>query len=102
VFGKQRDKGIRMNGQKLEVAQLGGEVSEADLLVHDEQDEALAFMLSTMQPPKFPTPLGVFHAVQRTTYDDAINAQLAQAKGQQGVGDLNELFARGDTWEVPG
>ena len=54
-----------------------------------------------MQPPKFPTPLGVFRAVERTTYDEAINAQLAQAKGQHGIGDLDELFGRGDTWDVP-
>jgi len=101
VFGKNRDKGVRMNGQKLEVVQLGSEFSAADLLVHDERDDALAFVLSTMQPPTFPTPLGVFRAVQRTTYDEAINTQLTQAKGKQGVGDLNELFARGDTWDVP-
>ena len=101
VFGKSRDKGVRMNGQKLEVVQLGNGISEADLLIHDERDHALAFVLSTMKPPVFPTPLGVFRGVQRTTYDEAINAQLAQAKGQQGDGDLNELFSRGDTWDVP-
>src|SRR5262245_35920943 len=100
VFGKNRDKGVRMNGQKLEVVQLGSEFSAADLLVHDERDDALAFVLSTMQPPTFPTPLGVFRAVQRTTYDEAINTQLTQAKGKQGVGDLHELYARGDTWDV--
>ena len=101
VFGKNRDKGVRMNGQKLQVVQLGNGIGESDLMVHDEQDDALAFMLSTMQPPTFPTPLGVFRAAQRTTYDEAINNQLTQAKGQHGVGDLNELFERGDTWDVP-
>jgi 2-oxoglutarate ferredoxin oxidoreductase subunit beta len=100
IFGKNRDKGVRLRGQKLEVVQLGAGNSESDLLVHDECDPALAFMLSTMQPPAFPTPLGIFHAVQRTTYDEAINSQLAQAKGKQGVGDLDELFQRGDTWDV--
>jgi 2-oxoglutarate ferredoxin oxidoreductase subunit beta len=101
VFGKNRDKGIRMNGQRLQVVQLGNGISESDLMVHDEQDDALAFMLGTMQPPTFPTPLGVVRAVQRTTYDEAINSQITQAKGQNGVGDLNELFERGDTWDVP-
>ena len=90
-----------MNGQKLEVVQLGNGISEADLLVHDERDDALAFVLSTMQPPAFPTPLGVFRGVQRTTYDEAINGQMEHAKSTQGVGDLNELFNRGDTWDVP-
>jgi 2-oxoglutarate ferredoxin oxidoreductase subunit beta len=101
VFGKNRDKGVRMNGQKIEVVQLGNGITEADLLVHDERDDALAFVLSTMQPPVFPTPLGVFRAVPRTTYDEAINSQLAQSKDRQGSGDLDELFARGDTWDVP-
>ncbi len=100
VFGKHRGKGIRMDGHRLEVVELGDGVSESDLLVHDEQDDALAFLLSTMQPPKFPTPVGVFRAVQRTPYDEAMNAQIAQAK-TQGSADLDELLGRGDTWEVP-
>ena len=36
IFGKNRDKGIRMNGQRAEVVQLGNGVSEKDLIVHDE------------------------------------------------------------------
>ena len=36
----------------------------------------------------------------RPTYDEAINAQVAQAKAKQGLGDLDELFAQGDSWEV--
>ncbi|MGD9762464.1 MAG: 2-oxoacid:ferredoxin oxidoreductase subunit beta [Candidatus Binatia bacterium] len=99
VFGKNRDKGIRLNGQRLEVVTLGGDITENDLLVHDEQDAALAFLLSSM-PAEFPTPLGVFRAVQRPTYDQAIHAQIAQAREKQGEGDLNALFAQGDTWEV--
>jgi len=101
IFGKNRDQGIRMNGHQLEVVRLGDGVDERELLVHDERDDTLAFLLSTMQPPKFPTPVGIFRAVERTTYDVAINEQLAQVKQRQGDGDLDELFARGDTWNVP-
>ena len=36
IFGKDRDKGIRMNGVQLEVVTLGGEVKEDDLVFHDE------------------------------------------------------------------
>ncbi len=101
VFGKNRDKGVRMNGHRLQVVSLGNGVSESDLLVHDEQDTTLAFLLSSMQPPDFPTPIGVFRAVARPTYDEAINAQIAQARAAQGEGNLDKLFAQGDTWEVP-
>jgi 2-oxoglutarate ferredoxin oxidoreductase subunit beta len=100
IFGKNRDKGIRMNGQRLEVATLGNGISEKDLLVHDEQDDALAFLLSTLQPPRFPAPIGVFRAIQRATYDQMLNDQVRQATQSRGAGDLDELFNRGDTWEV--
>jgi 2-oxoglutarate ferredoxin oxidoreductase subunit beta len=100
IFGKNRDKGIRMNGHQLEVVGLDA-ASESELLVHDERDDTLAFLLSTMQPPKFPTPLGIFRAVDRASYDQAINQQLDAVKAQQGPGNLDELFARGDTWDVP-
>ena len=79
---------------------LGDGVSESDLLVHDEGDDALAFLLGTMQTPKFPTPIGVFRAVDRTPYDEALNTQVAQAKQRAGAGDLDELFNRGDVWSV--
>ncbi|MBI1813412.1 MAG: 2-oxoacid:ferredoxin oxidoreductase subunit beta [Deltaproteobacteria bacterium] len=99
-FGKDRDKGIRMRGHSLEVAHLGKDSTEADLIVHDESDPVLAFLLSTMQPPKFPTPIGVFRAVSRPTYEEALVHQVEQAKAKLGPGDLDELFGRGDTWVV--
>jgi len=100
IFGKGRDKGIRMRGHSLEVVRLGDGAAESDLIVHDEHDDALAFLLSTMQPPKFPTPIGVFRAVQRSSYEEAINTQIEQSRGRQGEGNLDDLFNRGDTWEV--
>jgi 2-oxoglutarate ferredoxin oxidoreductase subunit beta len=53
-----------------------------------------------MQPPNFPTPIGVFRAVDRPSYDDLINSQIRAACEKTGEGDLDELFGRGDTWEV--
>ena len=39
IFGKDRDKGIRLNGLDPEVVELGNGITEDDLLVHDEQAE---------------------------------------------------------------
>jgi 2-oxoglutarate/2-oxoacid ferredoxin oxidoreductase subunit beta len=99
IFGKDRDKGIRRGiGLRPEVVTLGGEISERDLLVHDERDPTLAYLLSRMGPPDFPTPLGVFLALTRDTYEDALAGQLAASRGP--APDLDALFARGDTWVV--
>ena len=99
VFGKNRDKGIRMNGQRPEVVALGNGVTENDLIVHDETNLALAFMLANFEPP-MPAPLGVLYAVSRPTYDAAMNQQLTDAKARQGAGDLQKLLGLGDTWTV--
>ena len=56
VFGKNRDKGIRLRGLHPEVVQLGDGVDEQDLLVHDEtaDDPYLALILSRMWWPEYP------------------------------------------------
>ncbi|MGH8012469.1 MAG: 2-oxoacid:ferredoxin oxidoreductase subunit beta [Candidatus Binataceae bacterium] len=99
IFGKNRDRGIRMNGNRAEVVSLGGGIGEADLVVHDETNLALAFMLANFEPP-MPTPIGVFYSVPRPTYDAALNTQLAEAKAKMGEGDLESLLHRGDVWTV--
>ncbi len=102
IFGKNRDKGIRLNGMNPEVVQLGKGISEDDLLFHDEKapEPSLAYLLSRMQHPEFPEPIGVFRAVERPRYEDLLKQQIADARRAKGDGDLNALFNSGDTWEV--
>ncbi|HEX8474196.1 MAG TPA: 2-oxoacid:ferredoxin oxidoreductase subunit beta [Pyrinomonadaceae bacterium] len=104
VFGKNRDRGIRMNGAQPEVVQLGAEtgLNENDLLVHDIhlKDPSVAFMLARMEYPEFPQPIGIFRDVQRETYEDMMNAQIHAAISKQGLGNLEKLINSGDTWTV--
>jgi 2-oxoglutarate ferredoxin oxidoreductase subunit beta len=98
IFGKSRDKGVKLGaGGRLEVVTLGNGVTEADLLVHDEKNRALAYMLAHLENP---TPIGVFHAEVRPAYEDAMARQIAVAQQKQGEGDVNTLFNRGETWVV--
>jgi 2-oxoglutarate ferredoxin oxidoreductase subunit beta len=102
IFGKNEDKGIRLNGLKPEVVQLGSGITEKDLLVHDEtlEDPTIAFMLSRMDYPEYPVPVGVIRAVLRPTYNDLLDEQLVKAQESQGEGDIEKLFREGDTWTV--
>ena len=103
IFGKQRDKGIRLHGLTPEVVSLNeGGVREDDLLFHDERaaDPSLAFLLSRMMVPEFPEPMGVFRCVERPCYEDMMQEQIDTAVAEKGVGTLEDLFASGDTWEV--
>ncbi|HUP83957.1 MAG TPA: 2-oxoacid:ferredoxin oxidoreductase subunit beta [Candidatus Limnocylindria bacterium] len=103
IFGKERDKGIRLNGLHPEVVTIGENgVTEADLLVHDEeaQDPYLAYMLSRMWYPDFPVPVGVLRKVMRPTHDQLVVAQIEDAITHQGAGDLEKLIVAGETWKV--
>ena len=101
-FGKNLEKGIRLNGMDPEIVELGKGISDDDLLFHDEQavEPSLAYLLSRMRYPEFPEPIGVFRAVDKPRYDEQLNEQVERAKQDQGDGDLEKLFHSGDTWVV--
>ena len=103
IFGKNRDKGIRLNGLDPEVVELGKGITEDDLLFHDEKspEPSLAYLLSRMRyEDGFPEPIGVFRSVEAPRYDMQINEQVDDAIQQRGEGDLQALFNVGETWEV--
>ncbi len=101
IFGKNRDKGIRLRGLEPEIVELA-DVDENALLVHDERatEPSLAYLLSRMRRPEFPEPIGVFRAVDRPNYDELLGRQITEARQSQGPGDLDALFNSGDTWTV--
>ncbi|MFQ5719406.1 MAG: 2-oxoacid:ferredoxin oxidoreductase subunit beta [Acidobacteriota bacterium] len=101
VFGKNHERGIQMTGYMPEVVDLEGRAPEDVVLDHDEtRPAAYAFMLSRMVPPKYPTPIGIFRAIDLPTYEDGANAQIEHARAEQGPGDLGALLSASETWEV--
>jgi 2-oxoglutarate ferredoxin oxidoreductase subunit beta len=77
-------------------------VPESELIVHDaaRTDPSYAFALSRLDSFDFAhTPIGVFRAVERPSYDDLMAAQLDEARST-GEGSLAKLLAGNDTWEV--
>lgn len=101
LFGKDKEKGIRLNGLHLEVVTIGENgVSAGDILVHDETNLNLAWMIANAHYPEFPEPMGVIYAAPRPTYDGMLNAQIEDTIAKRGKGDLRKLLSTGDTWEV--
>ena len=103
IFGKDRNKGIRMNGAHPEVVTIGENgITEADLLVHDInlEDPSVAFMLARMEQPDFPQPVGIFRAVARPSYDQMMTDQIDSAIAKSGPGTLDKLLYSGDMWTV--
>lgn len=102
VFGKEKDKGIRLDGFSPEVVSLkDGKNSVNDLLVHNEKDTTLSFILADMTyKPHLPRPVGIFLAIDRPVYEDEMERQIAFAREKRGVGDFKKLLNSGETWVV--
>lgn len=99
LFGKNKNKGICLRNGKPQLVEVGKDATEAELLVHDETDSGLAFLLSQLSGPEFPTPIGVFRAVSRPTYEDIVLGQIREAKNRRAP-DLEALLRQGDLWTV--
>ncbi|MGH7521978.1 MAG: thiamine pyrophosphate-dependent enzyme, partial [Gemmatimonadales bacterium] len=93
LFGKDKDKGLRLKPGKLEL-----EIAAAgpDILVHDETNRPLAQLLAALEPP-FPTAMGVLYCNPTESYEHDVYAQKSAA---QGNGDLDALLSSERTWEV--
>lgn len=103
LFGKDNDKGIRLNTStlKLEVVKVGENgVAVGDILVHDETNKVLATLLAQMQPPSFPVALGVLYAEEGLDYTTAVYEQVTAAKSQKKAVPMAELLRSGHTWRV--
>jgi 2-oxoglutarate ferredoxin oxidoreductase subunit beta len=80
------------------------QVDAADIVVHDAHREnpAYAFALSRLSSQDLRyTPMGVFRAIRKPTYDAMMADQLAQARTER-TPNLQGLFEGNDTWTVEG
>jgi len=102
VFGKERNKGIRLEGTTPKVVEFDAHMSVYDVLTHDEKtpDPTLAYLLSRMHYPEFPEPMGIFRDVEAHVYEDLVRDQVSAAVEKFGKGDLEKLFTAADTWTV--
>lgn len=104
IFGKNKDKGIVMDGIRPSVVTIGENgVKESDLIVHDafSTDDVLAFMLSRFNTEAgFPLPLGVFYDSKKTTYDQELQELVDSAIKKSGKGKMQDLLNSGDTWDI--
>ena len=102
VFGKNKEKGIKLDGWKPVVINFNdGKHSINDCIVYDETSKDLAFIMSSfIDNPNLPMPLGVFLARKRNRYEVEMENQIAMAKEKYGAGDIEELMKGSSSWEI--
>jgi 2-oxoglutarate ferredoxin oxidoreductase subunit beta len=103
IYGKDSNKGIILNGLKLETVIIGKNgITEDDILVHDahEEDISLHMMIANMNVPEFPVAMGVIREVKALTFDEGMTEQLEENIKTAKFKTSDGLFNSGDTWEV--
>ncbi|HET9487835.1 MAG TPA: 2-oxoacid:ferredoxin oxidoreductase subunit beta [Chryseosolibacter sp.] len=102
VFGKTKNKGIILDGYTPRVVNLDqGEYSINDLLIHNEKDSTLAFILANMTYSEdLPRPMGVLQSIDRAPYEERVVNQIQHEIVTKGEGDLQSLLTGESSWLV--
>tara|TARA_R110000868_G_scaffold11586_6_gene56596 strand:- start:61 stop:1071 length:1011 start_codon:yes stop_codon:yes gene_type:complete len=100
VFGKDRDKGLVLNGLKLEVVTIGENgITQEDVLVHNakEQDPTLHQMLVRLE---YPMVTGVIRSYDDVTLEEREDTLTAEVKRNSKFHKTDDLFFSGDIYQV--
>ncbi|MDD2488821.1 MAG: 2-oxoacid:ferredoxin oxidoreductase subunit beta [Bacteroidales bacterium] len=103
IFGKNKDKGLILKGNHLEVVEIGKDgITEADILVHDatRENTGVHMMLAQLCPPEFPMAFGVIRAVKQPTYNQLFEQQMEEVKATSKIKCMDDLLNSGETWEI--
>ena len=100
IFGKNRDKGLVLNGLKLEVVTIGENgIMEADILLHNakEEDPTLHQMLVRLE---YPLVTGIIRRFDDVTLEEREDALTKEVKSNSKFTKTDDLFFSGETYEV--
>jgi hypothetical protein len=71
------------------------------LLIHNERDSTLAFILANMTYNEdLPRPMGVLQNLDRTPYEDRVVTQIQNEVEAKGIGNLENLLLGSSYWEI--
>ncbi len=100
IFGINKDKGLVLNGLKLETVTIGENgITQEDLVVHNakEQDPTLHQMLVRLE---YPLVTGIIRSFEDVTLEEREDALTAQVKANSKFTKTDDLFFSGETYEV--
>ncbi|TVR15256.1 MAG: 2-oxoacid:ferredoxin oxidoreductase subunit beta [Balneolaceae bacterium] len=100
IFGKEENRGLKINGMRLEKTVF--ENGTDDSLNHDaeEIDPLLHLALSKLHLPDYPVAMGVIRKVKSTPFEERVHSAIASVKKQNKIKNTDQLFRSGNTWQI--
>ena len=105
IFGKDRNKGLMMKCDKMEVVTIGENgITEDDLIVHNtkDPDDTNHYRLVRMGLPEFPVAMGVIRAIDSTVYESETFDQVQHARKTTKIKNMDDLLHSGNVFESKG
>ena len=103
IFGKERDKGLVLEGLGLKAVKIGeGGYNREDILVHnaEEINPGVHYMLANMNYPELPVAFGVIRSVPSPAYEEMLDNQIKEVKKSAPIKCVDDLLNSGATWKV--
>ena len=104
IFGKEKNKGLVLDGFSLKVVTIGeGGITEADILVHDAHEETPYLHLALINmslKDGFPVAFGIIRQVADQTYDQLLEKQIEEVKAKSKITCMDDLLNSGSTWVI--
>ncbi|NRD21894.1 2-oxoacid:ferredoxin oxidoreductase subunit beta [Winogradskyella litoriviva] len=100
IFGKDKDKGLVLNGLKLEVVTIGENgITEQDILVHkaNEKDPTLHQMLVRLE---YPLVTGIIRRFDDITLEEREDVLTKEVQANSKFKKTDDLFFSGEIYEV--
>lgn len=70
IFGKNKNKAIVIKNYTPQIVEFDPSDPPSDLTIYDSSNYTLAMIVSSLMPPAFPLPVGVFYKVEKRSYED--------------------------------
>ena len=103
LFGKDKEKGLIVDGMRLRVVYLSDRIHKENILVHDahEPDPSLHLALINMRVGDgFPVAFGVIRQVESPAYDKLVEQQIEEVQKTTKIKNMDDLLNSGSTWLV--
>lgn len=103
LFGKEKEKGLVLDGLKLKVVNISEDgITEDDILTHDARnpDDTMHYLLSRMTLPEYPVATGIIRNFDYFDYGQLLYNQVKVAKEKAKIKTMDELLNSGNTFEI--
>ena len=104
IFGKEKNKGLILDGLKLKVVTIGENgVTKEDILVHDAHEELPYIHLALINmniADGYPVAFGIIRSVEAPTYEVLLENQIKDVQSRSKIKNVDDLLHSGNTWTV--